>query len=93
MYESCAKGGENHIVTLPESALIIPHGQRNRGGTRITVMLNVHHHLLHRQLKSLGYCLDDTHVCLMGNHPLDVVLIQPLRSAISTQSLLMFVTA
>ena len=39
-------------------------------------MFNVYHHLLHWQLKALGNSLDDTHVGLVRNHPLDVVLVQ-----------------
>ena len=76
MNESCTKGGEDQVVALLQLILVFPDSQRYRSGTRVSVAFDVYHHLLHWQLQALGYCLDDTHVSLMRNHPLDVVLVQ-----------------
>ena len=41
-------------------------------------MLNINHYLVHRQLQTLGHSLNDTHICLMRHHPIDVILAQAI---------------
>ena len=41
-------------------------------------MLDINHHLLHRKLQALGNGLNDTHIGLVRNDPLDVILIQTI---------------
>ena len=76
MYKSCTERGEYHVVTLLETTFVVPQGERYRGSTRVAVVLDVHHHLLHREFQTLGYRLDDTHISLMRNDPLDIILVQ-----------------
>ena len=78
MDESCSEGGKDHIVAFPQLTLVVPQCKRYRGRTRIAVMLNIHHHLIHRQFQTLGHGLDDAHVSLMRNDPMDVILIQTI---------------
>ncbi len=78
MDKTGSEGGEDHIITFPQLTLIVPQCKRYRSRTRIAVMLNVHHHLVHRQFQTFGHGLNDTHVSLMGYNPLDIILVQAI---------------
>ena len=74
--EACSKGGEDKVVTLLQFLLILPKSQRNGGCRSISEMLDVYHHLVHRQIKTLCNSLDNTDIRLVRNNETDVVLIQ-----------------
>ena len=76
MYESGSESCEYKIVTFLQATLVLPKCQRNGGGTGVSEVLDVHHHVIHRQVKTLGHGLDDAHVGLMGYHESDIVLVQ-----------------
>ena len=76
--ETCTEGGENHVVTLLQTVLVLPDSQGDGGSGRVTEMLDVDNHLLHGDLQTLGDGLDDTHVGLMGNDPLDRILVKTI---------------
>ena len=76
VYEACPEGGEDKVVTLLQLVLVFPEGKRNGGGRRVAEVLDVYHHLVHRQIKTLCNSLDNTDIRLVRNNETDVVLIQ-----------------
>ena len=78
MHKSGTERGENHVIAFLKTVFILPNGQWNGGGTGITEVLDIHHHLFHRNFESLGNGLNDTHVGLMRYNPLDVILVKQL---------------
>lgn len=76
MDKTGSKGSENKIIALLQTALVVPKGKRNGGGTRVAIMLNVDHHVVHRQVETLCHCLDDAHISLMRNDKSYVVLVE-----------------
>ena len=70
--ESC----QDHVVTLFQTVLVVPECQRDSGRRCVAIVLDVDDDLLHRHFQAFGHCLDDAHIGLVGDNPLDVVLVQ-----------------
>ena len=75
MNEACPECGKEYVITFPQLTLIVPQYKWYRSGTRIAIVLDIHHYLVHRQIQALGDCFDDAHIGLMGYYPLDVRLV------------------
>lgn len=90
MYETCTEGGHDDVVTLFQQMFILPKCQGNGCCRSVSEMLDIDHHLLHRKLQTLGDSLNDTHVGLVGNNPLNVVLVQTV--ALGNEMILVAVT-
>ena len=74
--EAGTEGSHDDVVALAKLGFVFPECEGDGGSRGVAEVLNVDHHLLHRHFQSLGYGFDDAHVGLMGDYPVDVVLVQ-----------------
>lgn len=61
------------LSPLLQTRLIIPYCQWNGSSTCIAVVVNIDEDLVKRNLRALGYSLNDASVCLVRNNPVDIL--------------------
>ena len=76
--ETCTECCKNQVITFSQLLFVIPETQRKCACAGITITLNIYHYLFHRNFQSGSNCIDNTHVSLMRNHPVDVFLCQTI---------------
>ena len=72
--EAGAEGHDHDVVTDLDPTRIdrLGQGDRDRGGRRVAVLVQVHEHLVHRQAETVGHRLDDPDVGLVRDEQVDV---------------------
>lgn len=84
--KSCSECCKNQFIPLFQLILEIPYTQWKRAGTCISIPFYIDHYLFRRYSQALRNSSNYTHVCLMGNHPVNVLLRQviPLHDRLTS---------